>query len=181
MPIDQQPREYPIRPSQVILSNNVQLVVGVDIALWSCLEINIAAICASIPALKALFVKIIPKLGSLHTHVRRYGANTGGSLPLHSFDERGNKTHTSGNSSSNEQLGKMEIKVHQSIEMKALPAGDDDSEKNLVQTSWMADCYSSTAKKSLGGDQDLEASGKENRISTKGTRIPVAHKGGQAI
>ncbi|KAM7188933.1 Satratoxin biosynthesis SC1 cluster protein 4 [Naviculisporaceae sp. PSN 640] len=33
-----------------------------DITLWSCLEINVGMICASVPALKAFFAKFLPRL-----------------------------------------------------------------------------------------------------------------------
>lgn len=83
-----------------------EIVFGVDIALWSCLEINIAMICASVPSLKALFVKIMPRLlgssvsggaGSKHSkgtggsrfgigYVNGRSRSAGGSVPLQSFD-----------------------------------------------------------------------------------------------
>ncbi|KAK3694145.1 putative integral membrane protein [Podospora appendiculata] len=131
-----------------------QPVYGVDIALWSCLEINIAIVCASVPSLKALFVKIIPQLnssaggGSKPTGYGR-GRNTGGSVPLQSFDHRETATATGpgatsagGDSASSSDLekGKMEIQVHQTFEMRTSnPAQDDDgSEKDLVTRSWVA-------------------------------------------
>jgi hypothetical protein len=163
-----------------LFNANFLSVKGIDIAIWSCLEINIAIICASVPALKALFIKIIPKLGSLHTHAKRYGANTNGSMPLSSVDQRGAETSTNAGSDAENGMakGRMEIKVHQSIEMKALPVSDDDSEKNLVATSWMADCYSSGNKKVPGGKDDDDVASKENR-SSKGTRIPLPRRSGQ--
>jgi hypothetical protein len=83
-----------------------------------------------------MFVKIIPKLASFTDTHKRYGRGTNGTISLRSYDDR-NNTRTGG-----AETSKMEIKVHQSIEMKTLPVDDDDSEKNLVTTSWMADCYS---------------------------------------
>ncbi|TDZ33799.1 Satratoxin biosynthesis SC1 cluster protein 4 [Colletotrichum spinosum] len=103
-----------------------QPLVGVDIAVWSGLEINIAIICASVPALKALFVKIIPKLGTYKKYSKNpYGRNTSGNMPLQSFDKR------TGNFSTKAK-GPIEIKVQTSIQMNSVPAEDDDSEKHLV-------------------------------------------------
>jgi hypothetical protein len=145
-------------------------VKGVDIAIWSCLEINIAIICASVPALKALFIKIIPKLGSLHSSAKRYGNGTNGTLPLHSFD---NRDPGASHSDRSDKTGKMEIKVHQSIEMKTLPAEeqDTDSEKNLVTTSWMADCYSHGKDQTKSAEEGrVHGNGNASRISIGGTK-----------
>jgi len=51
-----------MRTQPLTLQWHMQPVFGVDIALWSCLEINIAMICASVPALKPLFAKVMPRL-----------------------------------------------------------------------------------------------------------------------
>ncbi|KAK3336290.1 putative integral membrane protein [Cercophora scortea] len=138
-----------------------QPVYGVDIALWSCLEINIAIVCASVPSLKALFVKIIPALNSSAgggSKPTGYGygrsRNPGGSVPLQSFDNRETATATGGpvtttahggggdsSSGSDIEKGKMEIQVHQTFEMRTSnhPDQDDDgSEKDLVTRSWVA-------------------------------------------
>ncbi len=56
------------------------LVNGVDIALWSGLEINLAICCASVPQLKAMFVKIIPKLNNSYDGSSQYPYGTGLSL-----------------------------------------------------------------------------------------------------
>lgn len=104
------------------------IVKGVDIALWSSLEINVAIVCASVPALKPLFVKVFPRLISSFSdsakRSRTGGRTTGrshGTVQLASFDPSGGLESGSG------------IKVQQDFEMKALPAdGDDNSEKNLV-------------------------------------------------
>ncbi|KAH9231968.1 hypothetical protein K456DRAFT_1870072 [Colletotrichum gloeosporioides 23] len=114
-----------------------QPLVGVDIAVWSGLEINIAIICASVPALKALFIKIIPKLGTYKKYSKNpYGRSTTGNLPLRSFDKRTGNFSQSGKDSS-----KMEIQVHRSIEMNVMPIEDDDSQKDLVTNGWAAGCY----------------------------------------
>ncbi|KAL0932704.1 uncharacterized protein CTRU02_211667 [Colletotrichum truncatum] len=114
-----------------------QPLVGVDIAVWSGLEINIAIICASIPALKALFIKIIPKLGTYKKYSKNpYGRSTTGNLPLQSFDKR-----TGNFSQRGKENNKMEIQVQRSIEMNVIPLEDDDSQKDLVTNGWAAGCY----------------------------------------
>jgi hypothetical protein len=46
-------------------------------AYWSAIEINLAIVCASLPALKPLIVKIIPGFSSRHTS-RGYGTGMSG-------------------------------------------------------------------------------------------------------
>ncbi|KAF6785739.1 hypothetical protein CSOJ01_15543 [Colletotrichum sojae] len=114
-----------------------QPLVGVDIAVWSGLEINIAIICASVPALKALFIKIIPKLGTYKKYSKNpYGRSTNGNLPLQSFENRTCNFSTHG-----KEGNKMKIQVERSIELNSMPVEDDDSEKDLVTNGWAAGCY----------------------------------------
>ncbi|KAF9872151.1 hypothetical protein CkaCkLH20_10488 [Colletotrichum karsti] len=114
-----------------------QPLVGVDIAVWSGLEINIAIICASVPALKALFIKIIPKLGTYKNYSKTpYGRSTAGNLQLQSFDKRSRNF-----SQRDADKTKMEIQVQRSIEMNVIPIEDDDSQKDLVTNGWAAGCY----------------------------------------
>ncbi|RAR01419.1 hypothetical protein DDE82_006521 [Stemphylium lycopersici] len=47
-------------------------------AYWSAIEMNLAIVCASLPALKPLIVKIVPAFSS-RTGSNRYGYGTGGS------------------------------------------------------------------------------------------------------
>lgn len=129
------------------LTRKTKTVQGVDIAVWSGLEINVAIICASVPALKALFVKIIPKLASYNLSKRtgyaRSGTNHTNSLRLRTLD---NNLHAGGSKDDVESAAGhdqgMRINVHKTFEAKTIPVSDDDSEKNLVATSWMADCSS---------------------------------------
>lgn len=127
-----------------------QPLKGVDIALWSGLEVNVAIICASVPALKPLFVKFFPRFFSTISSFTdpnkpsrygdRYGRSTHGSVPLHSFSRKEpNSTvvtttmQADRDDSSTSDGG---IKVQQSFEMKAVSAhGDNDSELNLVSAS----------------------------------------------
>jgi hypothetical protein len=130
-----------------------QPIKGVDIALWSGLEINVAIVCASVPALKPLFVKFFPRFFSSISSFTdsnkpsrygdRYGRSTHRSIPLHSFSRK-EPTSTvvtttlpaDRDDSSTSDGG---IKVQQSFEMKAVSAnGDNDSEINLVTTSGRA-------------------------------------------
>ncbi|KAF4506510.1 hypothetical protein G6O67_006589 [Ophiocordyceps sinensis] len=126
-PIDQQPSS----------------VKGVDIAIWSGLEINVAIVCASVPALKPLFVKFFPQIiSSLGDSAKRSrgGRSAHGSAPRR---EQGGDDDC--------RASPLEIKVQQSFEMRAVAANadadadaDDDSEKNLVRGServWSAACF----------------------------------------
>lgn len=130
-------------------TNNL-LVKGVDIALWSGLEINVAIICASVPALKPLFVKTFPHLISSFADSSKRSKpsrSTHGTLPLHSFDRR----HHEAIDSEDKNLG---IQVRQSFEMKAVAADrDDSSDKNLVagpehRTNWTTAYSENRARRS---------------------------------
>ncbi|KAJ3526341.1 hypothetical protein NM208_g11236 [Fusarium decemcellulare] len=107
-------------------------VKGIDIAIWSGLECNIAIICACVPALKPLSSRAFPGLvSSLHsskTHPTG-GRYTHGSS--HTYD---NITHsTRSHERNNIDMNKQGIQVEQSFEMKHTMGSDDnDSEKNLV-------------------------------------------------
>jgi hypothetical protein len=46
-------------------------------AYWSAIEMNLAIVCASLPALKPLVVKIVPGFSSSHNASRAYGNGTG--------------------------------------------------------------------------------------------------------
>lgn len=129
-------------------------VAGVDIALWSGLEVNTAITCAAIPALKPLISRFFPSFfrGSSYgdsSFARRYAANDGSragggnrhaSLHLRSLDKRMQATSSSRRGEDDDSIedletGRMEIKVHQSFEMKTMAMygdGDDSSQKNLV-------------------------------------------------
>ncbi|KAH7110956.1 hypothetical protein EDB81DRAFT_671724 [Dactylonectria macrodidyma] len=120
-----------------------QPIKGVDIALWSGLEINIAIVCASVPALKPLFVRAFPRLISSFTDSSKrsrrptHNQSTHGILPLDSVDRRHpGAIHSEDN---------MAIQVRQSFEMKAISGRDDSSDKNLVQgpesSTWTTECY----------------------------------------
>ena len=118
-------------------------VQGVDIALFSGLEINVAIICASVPALKPLVVKMFPKMLLSDLYARSKRAYYPGA-------ENIGTTSGTGNTRSQTQGTRTDIKVVQSIEMKSVPTtgyeegktSRDGSEKNLVTSTWQADCYS---------------------------------------
>ena len=116
---------------------NRHTVKGIDIALWSSLECNIAIMCACVPALKPLFVKAFPGFVSSFTQSsknRTAGRYAHGSL--HDYD---NITHTAGVRSgtrSHLDADDRGIKVQQSFEMRTTAVSDDNvSEKNLVTSN----------------------------------------------
>ncbi|KAJ4412431.1 hypothetical protein N0V85_003703 [Neurospora sp. IMI 360204] len=87
-----------------------QSVMGVSIAIWSCIEVNIAIMCASAPALKPLAIKVFPKMllsdlyaktrGAYHASKSKFG---GGSSGKHGAD---GKSHAvGGGGSTSEQSG----------------------------------------------------------------------------
>ncbi|KAK1777589.1 hypothetical protein QBC45DRAFT_184035 [Copromyces sp. CBS 386.78] len=51
-----------------------QSVMGVSIAIWSCIEVNIAIMCASAPALKPLVIKVFPRMLLSDIYAKTKGA-----------------------------------------------------------------------------------------------------------
>ncbi|RGP62569.1 integral membrane protein [Fusarium sporotrichioides] len=100
---------------------------GVDIAIWSGLECNIAIMCACAPSLKPLFTRTFPNfLASLQSSKAHFSGNPHSPGSLHIYDNSPKSqplTHGT-------DLG---ITVQQSFEMRTTTAASDDtSEKNLV-------------------------------------------------
>ncbi|KJR85159.1 uncharacterized protein SPSK_09383 [Sporothrix schenckii 1099-18] len=114
---------------------------GVDIAMWSNIEINVAIICASAPALKPFVSRIAPKLlGSSGNSGNRsrgtgYGPNSqrGDAFGMNSFNRKATASGTGRNpSGSNDR----DIYVQHTFEI--LDDGDgktsrEGSERNLVR------------------------------------------------
>ncbi|KAH7121980.1 hypothetical protein B0J13DRAFT_680159 [Dactylonectria estremocensis] len=121
-------------------------VKGVDIAIWSGLECNIAIICACIPSLKPLSSRAFPGLvgstapSATHPSGGRYAHGS-----LHNYD---NITHNTRNhNGSVPDTDSRGIKVQQSFEMKTTAGSDNDSEKNLVTgmtARYHSEVYAST-------------------------------------
>ncbi|KAG5659833.1 hypothetical protein KAF25_002392 [Fusarium avenaceum] len=106
-------------------------VKGIDIAIWSGLECNIAIICACVPSLKPLFSRVFPSfIASLHsskTHPTNNQYANGGS---HTYNNISNYPHDRSRSHRGVDT---KITVQQSFEMRATITSDDTtSEKNLV-------------------------------------------------
>ncbi|KAK3360440.1 hypothetical protein B0T25DRAFT_130115 [Lasiosphaeria hispida] len=130
-----------------------QSVMGVSIAIWSCIEINTAIICASIPAIKPLVVKAFPKmlLSSLYARTKGAAAYYASTRSAGKEDTRvhesssGSKAH---GGSALRSSTRTAIQVEQSFEMRSVPVlvggGEDEikslsrdgSEKDLVASSW---------------------------------------------
>ncbi|QPC62904.1 hypothetical protein HYE67_005135 [Fusarium culmorum] len=103
---------------------------GVDIAIWSGLECNIAIMCACVPSLKPLFSRTFPSfLPSLQSSKSQSSGNPHSPGSLHIYD---NNPENSLKSQPSHGID-LEITVQQSFEMRTTTAADDDtSEKNLV-------------------------------------------------
>lgn len=56
-------------------------------AYWSCIEANLAIVCASLPALKPLIVRVVPVFGTRNT--RTSAAASGNSHRLHKLGSKG--------------------------------------------------------------------------------------------
>ena len=108
----------------------VSIVTGVNIAIWSHLDINVAIIFLSLPALQALITCYIMKkdYSGSGSHSGATGAVSGsgpGSRVLRSRATRNDDLdYEAGN--------RMAIHVQQSIEMKSYAIDDTGSEKDLI-------------------------------------------------
>ncbi|CAK7206934.1 hypothetical protein SEUCBS139899_009741 [Sporothrix eucalyptigena] len=112
---------------------------GVDIAMWSNIEINVAIVCASVPALKPFVSKIAPKLlgSSINSASRSsanvYGANSqrGDTFALTSF----NRSAMAAGSGRNPTGSNRDIYVEHTFEILDDGYGKtsrEGSERNLV-------------------------------------------------
>ncbi|KAL4728016.1 hypothetical protein ACLX1H_004723 [Fusarium chlamydosporum] len=103
---------------------------GVDIAIWSGLECNIAIMCACVPSLKPLFSGVFP---TFLTSLQSSKSNRSNSpYPPYSEHTYSNATHSPRSQHPLEGTD-TGITVQQSFEMRTTTVGDDDtSEKNLV-------------------------------------------------
>ncbi|KAF4634265.1 hypothetical protein G7Y89_g3845 [Cudoniella acicularis] len=106
----------------------LQPVTGVDIALWSGLEINVAIICCSVPALKALVSKILKGTLSGYSGSSNYAENTAVRKQGQVLQSKTSLTDEEANKSG------MTITVEQSIEMKTYVynRGDDEGSENSL-------------------------------------------------
>ncbi|CAF3511597.1 unnamed protein product [Fusarium graminearum] len=103
---------------------------GVDIAIWSGLECNIAIMCACVPSLKPLFSRTFPSFfASPQSSKSQSSGNPNSPGSLHIYN---NNPENSLKSEPSHGID-LEITVQQSFEMRTTTAADDDtSEKNLV-------------------------------------------------
>jgi hypothetical protein len=115
--------------------------------MWSCIEINTAIICASVPAVKPLVVKFFPKLllSEMYKRTNYYANRSGNKNPTNgSTSDSGNRSRVAATPGPATVTRPSEIKVHQSFEMTSAPAsgvinrldldGSDD-EKGHTETA----------------------------------------------
>ncbi|KAH6668464.1 hypothetical protein B0J14DRAFT_456634, partial [Halenospora varia] len=103
----------------------MQPITGVDIALWSHLEINIAIICGSVPALKAFFCRIVLRQAS-------EGSGYNGNSHRFSSRTRRHQSHVLHRSIDDTCKDKQKITIQQPIEMNSHFADDTSSERELI-------------------------------------------------
>jgi hypothetical protein len=109
------------------------IVTGVDIALWSGLEINMAIICGSVPALKAFVSRIILR----HTNISSSGDGGGygksSTVRSRQFPRSKLGSHNADEFEHDGDRGPMKIMVQRDIELKHFKVADDDgSESDLI-------------------------------------------------
>ena len=126
-------------------------------ALWSGLEINIAIICACVPALRTLPGRFIEQRSTLDSakskSSRRYAKE---SLQWHPVGDQAGTEPGRWATDTATGVGGLEIEVQQSFEMKTVDAGgadDSSSQRDLVAKGcksphWKTHIYSSSTGKS---------------------------------
>lgn len=108
------------------------IVKGVDIAIWSGLECNIAIMCACVPALKPLFSRAFPSfIASLRASSTHPASGGYAHCSSHTYDNISN--YHRGPDRSLRDIDIDTGNTVQSFEMRATTASDDNaSVKNLV-------------------------------------------------
>ncbi|KAI9150321.1 LOW QUALITY PROTEIN: Satratoxin biosynthesis SC0 cluster protein [Paramyrothecium foliicola] len=104
-------------------------VEGVNIAIWSGIEIYVGIMCASVPALKALGVRLIPKLllSNLYARSRTPGGGRYVRQKNPSGDDSRHPSRTAGISSTETATSaKAQITIEQSFEMSTIRAEEMD-------------------------------------------------------
>ncbi|KAF7562357.1 hypothetical protein G7046_g1765 [Stylonectria norvegica] len=106
---------------------------GIDIALWSSLECNIAIMCACVPAIKPMFSKAFPGLVTSLTSSKGRTAGRYAHGTAHTYDNISRSVGVRSGTRSHLDVEDRGIKIEQEFEMRTTAVSDDnDSEKDLV-------------------------------------------------
>lgn len=125
----------------------LQTVTGVDIALWSGLEINIAIICGSVPALRAFAHRLFRNSSSQPTY--GYGNN--------STVRKQSRALGSMSGDEDRAKGSLRITVRESIEMKRYDGDDQGSESDLIIIQKDAFAPNASRQVRIQGDGDVHS------------------------
>jgi hypothetical protein len=117
--------------------------LGLNIAIWSCIEINISIICASTPALKPLAAKLFPSVIQMSqgSPIRPTGDYERSAAAMDAKKlSKGEYAHSKDHGT---------INVESTFEMKAMSSdhigntSQDGSERGLVNKKWQAEGFTS--------------------------------------
>uniref|UniRef100_A0A8H7N0L4 Rhodopsin domain-containing protein n=1 Tax=Bionectria ochroleuca TaxID=29856 RepID=A0A8H7N0L4_BIOOC len=146
VPLTERPCMDPLPPPR---AENLLLIddiaKGMEIALWSCLESNLTIICACVPSLNPLLIRLLPGFITSSGRSRSLGQ---GYTPNHRTPlSRANSSWRRSRrnpdpSDSGAETGPKGIQVEQSFELGHIVVPDDDSEKNLVTGTATAQYHS---------------------------------------
>lgn len=133
-------------------------VDGVNIAIWSCIEINVGIICASVPALKALVVRLAPKLVLSNIYHRsrhpysRYGQQRDGRECGDDGEKRMNwdSTPTAGSSSRGKGGTIIELDDLTKRDGAAAVVDNDSQEQLVLEQSWRGGDRNEDARIAVG-------------------------------
>ena len=117
-------------------------VDGVNCAIWSGIEINVAIACASLPAIKPLISKVFPGLLSTIGSKNKSNMNTGNDLGNYHMNTYSN---TVGNKAKRDtQIEEIKVEQH-IIQQRETRHSVEGSERSLV--NWKTDCYAEDQKR----------------------------------
>ena len=122
---------------------------GVNAGIWSGIEINVALACASLPAIKPLIAKAVPRLLSSHTRSGHRNRSGYDSHPLSDMVQSKNNRSKVQRSVGRSALGDEEMEaeagivvertVHMHRHEAPARSSREGSERSLV--NWKADIY----------------------------------------
>ncbi|CAH0035078.1 unnamed protein product [Clonostachys rhizophaga] len=146
VPLTQRPCMNPLslfRSEESLLIDHT--AKGMEIALWSCLESNLTIICACVPSLNPLLIKLLPGFITSSGRSRSLGQGytPNHRTPLSRANSSWRRSRRNPNpSDSGAETGPKGIQVEQSFELGHIVVPDDDSEKNLVTSTATAQYHS---------------------------------------
>lgn len=103
---------FPFCSMRQMLTKRKKTVMGVSIAIWSCIEVNIAIMCASAPALKPLVIKVFPKMLLSDLYAKTKGAYYASKSKFGGSGKHGDSGNKSAGGSTSESGNRSRTRTH---------------------------------------------------------------------